>query len=462
MSDSPAVVRGPQGGLGARALLSPVGRLATGWWIDRPALAAMIRVYFPLSRMWAAAELAGRDVDRFVEESGVRVPGWLRGRVARALVRIADCREAARAATAARDAAFWDDAASPHQLLWRRERARQAACDRAMNSRLALWPLRAFARLRPVRIEVHGPEAVFAEVAAGLDDRARWFAPDPAAAIERSHELIGQGRRDYWLRLRSPAPHMGDLFTVHVREPLDVADPPTVIYGSGVGIEPDLGCDPMGDFSALVARGMRVIELQAPWHGARRPAGYWSGEPFFATAPLGPIRFFQAQARETAALIQWARQTSRGPVALAGISLGALAAQLVADVARDWPVEFRPDAMFLLTAADRMDLLTFDSALARGLGLDRALTRAGWTPELLERLRPLTDPMRPPVMGPDKVIMVLGTRDSVTPYALGAAMAKVWGLPPENLFVGRRGHFSTPINVLRDQRPFDRLAEVLG
>jgi hypothetical protein len=226
-------------------------------------------------------------------------------------------------------------------------------------------------------------------------------------------------------------------------------------------MEPDLRCDPMGDFAALVERGMRVIELQAPWHGARRPAGFWSGEPFFSTAPLGPIRFFQAQAKETAALIRWARRTSAGPVALAGVSLGALAAQLIADVARDWPPELRPDAMFQLTAADRLDLLTFDSALARGLGLDKALTRAGWTPALLARLRPLTDPIRPPVMGPEKVIMVLGTKDSVTPYALGAAMAQVWGLPPENLFVGRRGHFSTPISVQRDQRPFDRLAAVL-
>ena len=460
MTDTLAGVLGPQPGLGARAMLSPMGRLASGWWIDRPALSAMIRVYFPLSRMWAVADLAGGDVDRFIRESGVRVPGWLRGSTARALVRIDGCREAASAATAARDAAFWAAEAPSQQVLARLERQRLVAGESYMNSRLALWPLRAFSRLRPVRLDVHGPDEVFAEAAAGLDDRARWFAPESDTAIERSHALAGgPGRRDYWLRLRSPA--LGDIFTVHVREPLDVVDSPTVIYGSGIGMEPDLRCDPMGDFAALVERGMRVIELQAPWHGARRPAGYWSGEPFFATAPLGPIRFFQAQAKETAALIRWARQTSAGPVALAGVSLGALSAQLIADIARDWPAEFRPDAMFQLTAADRLDLLTFDSALARGLGLDKALTRARWTPALLARLRPLTDPIRPPVMGPDKVIMVLGTKDSVTPYALGAAMAQVWGLPPENLFVGRRGHFSTPISVQRDQRSFDRLAAVL-
>lgn len=462
MTETLAASDGPRPGPGARALQSPVGRLASSWWIDRPALAAMLRVYFPLSRLWAAADLVGPDLDAFGIASGVRIPGFLRGRTARALARVAETRARALAAIAARDSAFWAAEAQPQDRLRRLERERLAACDRWLTSRLAFWPLRPFVRLRPVRLDgVLGPDEVLSQVGLGLDDRAAWFAPPPVVEMERSQEIrIGSNRRDYWLRFRSPA--MGDVFAVHVREPVDVADPPTVIYGSGIGMEPDLWCDPLGDFAAFVERGVRIVELQAPWHGTRRPAGYWSGEPFFATAPLGVIRFFQAQALETAALIGWARRTSAGPVALAGVSLGALAAQLVADVARDWPAALQPDAMFLLTAADRLDLLTFDSALARGLGLDRALTRAGWTPELLAGLRPLTDPIRPPVMGPDKVVMVLGTKDSVTPYALGAAMAQLWGLPPENLFVGRRGHFSTPISVLRDQRPIDRLAEVLA
>lgn len=462
MTEPLAATAGPQPGLGVRALQSPIGRIASGWWIDGPALAAMLRVYFPLSRLWAASELSGTDVDAFAAAAGVRIPGFLRARTARALARVADARAAAEAAVGARDAAFWSPEPPLHDRLLHLERARLAACDRYLTSRLAFWPLRPFVRLRPARLDsVERPEAVLPQTEAGLADRSGWFAPPPETAIAQSHVIRRRpNRRDYWLRFRSPV--LGDTVTVHVREPVHVADPPTVIYGSGIGMEPDQWCDPMGDFAAFVERGARIIELQAPWHGARRPAGYWSGEPFFATAPMGPIRFFRAQAQEIAALVGWARQTSRGPVALAGVSLGALAAQLVADVARDWPPDLQPDAMFLLTAADRLDLLTFDSALARGVGLDRALTRAGWTPELLAGLRPLTDPIRPPVMGPERVVMVLGTRDSVTPYALGAAMARLWGLPPENLFVGRRGHFSTPISVLRDQRPIDRLAEVLA
>ena len=46
--------------------------------------------------------------------------------------------------------------------------------------------------------------------------------------------------------------------------------------------------------------------------------------------PLGFIALFQAWVAEVAALIAWARQTSDGPVAVGGVSLGALAAQMVA------------------------------------------------------------------------------------------------------------------------------------
>ena len=461
MSETTAAFSGPQPSLGLRTLQSPMGRVATGWWIDRPALAAVVGVYFPLSRLWAAANVADGDFEQFAALTGTRIPGWLRRRTGRALQRVAECQRAVEATTSARDAAFWGANGPAQNELARLEHERLQACDRHMNSRLAFWPLRATTRTPPIRLETTTPADVFAAAEAGLQDRVAWFAPSDDVAIEKSHVLNAvPGRRDYWLRLRSPA--LGDVFTVHVREPVDVVDPPTMIYGSGIGMETDQWSDPLGDFAAFVDRGMRVIELQAPWHGARRLPGYWSGEPFFATAPLGPVRFFQAQALETAALIRWVRQNSSGPVALAGVSLGALASQVVADVARDWPEALRPDAMMLLTAADRLDLLTFDSALARGLGMDRTVPRAGWSPELLASLRSLTDPIRPPVMGPENVIMVLGTKDSVTPYARGAAMAQVWGLPEANLFVGRRGHFSTPINVLRDQRPIDRLVEVLA
>ncbi|MEZ5669482.1 MAG: hypothetical protein R3F55_19005 [Alphaproteobacteria bacterium] len=445
---------------GMRGLQGSLGWLATGWWIDRPALAGVVRFLFPLSRVWAAADLADGDVARLAHAVPMPIPGWLRGRTEQALAKVREARAAAQAAIEARNALFWSCDAPAAERLQAEESRRIAATDRYMNSRVSFWHLRAFGKPPPLRLHVKTPDEVHGEIGDAARETAAWFAPPDGDAIEASHTIrVSATREDCWLRLRSPV--LGDSYTVRVRAPVGVTDPPTVIYGSGVGMETDLWCDPLDDFAAFLDRGMRVVELCSPWHGVRRLPGWWSGEPFFGTAPLGPITLFRAQALEIAALTAWARRTSAGPVALAGVSLGALAAQVAASASADWPKAQQADAMLLLTTAERLDRLTFDSALARGLGLDRALTAAGWTLPLLAPLRPLTDPVRTPPMGGGNIVMVLGTEDAVTPYASGAATAERWCVPEANMFVGKRGHFSTPINALRDQRPLDRLAALL-
>ena len=51
--------------------------------------------------------------------------------------------------------------------------------------------------------------------------------------------------------------------------------------------------------------------------------------------------------------------------------------------------------------------------------------------------------------------------NSTTPYAGGAAFAKRWAIPRENLFVSWQGHFSVALGLARDPRPVARLAELL-
>ena len=386
---------------GMRGLHSSLGWLATGWWIDRPALAGVLRILFPLSRIWAAADLAEGDVDRLADEIAMPIRGLLRARAQSALEVTDSRRTAAHLATAERDLAFWSIDAQDSEHLRVLEQTRMRACNRYMNARAAFWPLRTFGRPPPIRLQIATPDETYAVVGDATRDPISWFAPEESVEISRSHPLVAKPDRvEYWLRLRSLV--MDDVFTVRVREPVGISDPPTVIYGSGVGMETDQWSDPLDDYAAFLGRGMRVIELCAPWHGARRPPGWWSGEPFFGTAPLGPITLFRAQAIEIAALTGWARETSGGPVALAGVSLGALAAQAAASNSAAWPSKLRADVMVLLTTADRLDRLTFDSALARGLGMDKALVQAGWTPEMLLQLRPLTDPLVPPAMGGKK------------------------------------------------------------
>ena len=79
--------------------------------------------------------------------------------------------------------------------------------------------------------------------------------------------------------------------------------------------------------NALAASGVRVVRPEAPWHGLRRLAGSYSGEPVLAWGPLGLINLFAAWISEIGILIAWARRTSRGSIALGGVSLGALVAQ---------------------------------------------------------------------------------------------------------------------------------------
>ena len=69
------------------ALRSPLGALATSRVIDRPTLRAVTDVYMPLSRLWAAAEVADGEVDRFVAAVPIHEPlgPVLRRQVARAL-----------------------------------------------------------------------------------------------------------------------------------------------------------------------------------------------------------------------------------------------------------------------------------------------------------------------------------------------------------------------------------------
>ena len=64
-------------------------------------------------------------------------------------------------------------------------------------------------------------------------------------------------------------------------------------------------------------------------------------------------------------------------------------------------------------------------------------------------------------MDPENIVTVLGSRDTVTPFATGRALIDEWRVPPENRFIWRRGHFSVPLRMIRDRAPLRRLSERL-
>ncbi len=52
--------------------------------------------------------------------------------------------------------------------------------------------------------------------------------------------------------------------------------------------------------------------------------------------------------------------------------------------------------------------------------------------------------------------MLLGRRDVVAPFEGGRALAERGRIPPENLFLQRRGHFSVSVSLGVETAPVDR------
>ena len=60
-------------------------------------------------------------------------------------------------------------------------------------------------------------------------------------------------------------------------------------------------------------------------------------------------------------------------LAVGGTSLGALASQLVASHCGNWPAAYRPDAVFLGTTTEDVGGLSFDSSIAKLVGVPGVL-----------------------------------------------------------------------------------------
>ncbi len=446
-----------------RLMRSPVGAIVARPWFDPVALHVITRRYLPLSRAWAAALAAGGSVERFL--AAVPVAGasaGLRDRAAPALERIARLGEAA-----AHAAGRWEDAAfgagrCEGAALAGIERQRLAAAHALMAGRASFSFLSRRGSLPAVRFAVADAAEVEARYGDWLAAPERAYAaPSPLPEVDESGRFAGAGATGYWIRFASPSAAMADTVYARVSEPEGAADPPTLIFGHGLFVEAEHWRGMQSVTRMLCGAGVRVVEPESPWHGRRTPPGTYGGERFIATAPAGAFDLFAAQARETAVIIDWCRRSSRGPVAVGGLSLGALVAQLVGVHSRRWPAAMRPDALLLVTCCDRLDSVVLEGSLGRALGLPEALAARGWSAESLARWRPLTDPLGAPAVAPGDIVAVLGSRDDLTPFALGRALFERWGVPRENLFVRRQGHFSAALGLLHDVSHLRRLCAVL-
>jgi hypothetical protein len=435
-------------------------------WIDRAGLIGLGRWYFPLSRLWAAANVSGDDVLRFREEVG---GGWstaLPDRYLRSLLaRHTRLRQAAETARSIwEEALFCDLTATEHHRL---DQDRRRAATRHLGSRLSFYPLLFPRRPPPARWQIARPADVQGEFGQAVAKPDLLYGlPIDAGTISVSRPTTKYGMREYWLRAPTPWPRLGkrrgsEMLYARVVEPADGRPDATLVFGSGLCLELDLLAVERDPGARLAGSGWRVVEPISPYHGLRAMPGRYGGEPFFAAGPTSSIDLIVGQAVESALLIAWCRAQFGGKVALAGISMTSFVAQQVASHCKVWPAEAWPDAVMLISHSGRIGEVTLAGELALQLGLDRALAEVGWSAQSLADISRLIDPTDEPALQPWQIVSVLGEADRWLPYGDGLAVAHRWKLPEANIFSYPLGHLGMPFQLTRDPAPFQRLRQVL-
>ena len=366
---------------------SPLGALLAKPWVDQAGLFGLKRWYFPLSRLWAAANAAGDDTARFRDEIGAPVAAWPEPYLRSVLARNAGRKAAAEAARSAWETSLFGDAPDEDGLLL--DRRRRAAATRHLATRASFYPLLFPTRPPSARWEIDPPADVERDLGPAIArPDSLYDAAVDAGTVAVSRPVMRDGLREYWLRAPTPAPRLRQRPGSE-----DALCPRDRACRTGAVSDTDLRQRPLPGVRAAGGRarpgarladlGWRVVEPISPYHGLRAMPGRYGGEPFFAAGPTSSIDLIAGQAIESALLIAWCRQRFGGKVALAGISMTSFVAQQVASRCHLWPAEARPDAVMLISHSGRIEDVTFGGALAVTLGLDRALARAGWSREAL-------------------------------------------------------------------------------
>jgi pimeloyl-ACP methyl ester carboxylesterase len=441
--EMPGYLKGPWGDI----LLRP--------WFDRVGLRFVGNWFLSLSRAWAVAIWSRGDPERF---RSLLPDAEIPDAVLRRTLSYIEARRADYAQAFERwQAAFFAETAPTAADLVDAELARQRTHHALSVCRAAFLPWHLRQPIEGTRFRIPGPALVEHQQGQRLAHPEKAFETQPAT-VEVSHSVDGPYGRNYWLRFPSP---LGDTAWARVYEPERSETAPTLIMLHGISMELECWKEQPDTINALARQGIRVIRPEGPWHGRRRPDGQWGGEPVVARAPAGQIELMQHWSAEVATMAAWARGEGSARIAVGGISLGALTSQLCATAAHQWPSECRADALFLVATSGDMLATGLEGGLAKLLGLPRELQAAGWTHDSLARLRPLLEPGDDPVMPAEHIVMLLGTKDVVTPYAGGLELARRWGVPQSNIFRRNRGHFSVSLALAQDEPPLQRVVSLL-
>jgi pimeloyl-ACP methyl ester carboxylesterase len=446
--------------MGERIQRFVAGTILARPWFDHATLFGLKHMFFPGSRVWAAAAEAGDDYAAFCAAVPMPVRHEKREKITGSLIKLAEARATALAVEGAWEQAFFGPDTREVTELRAIESARLTARHVYNSTR---WGLRLQlpANLPRAKLAIETPvsvEAVHGGGIAAFD--ARSAPPAAMPTIETSRSISTPTGTEFWLRFKSPSKRLGDTAYARVHEPHDTDNAPTLIFGHGICVDFDHWKGLIDESQALAARGFRIIRPEAPWHGRRAPLGRFGGERSIGAFPMGMLDSFSGALQEWAVLSDWARKRSKGALVFGGSSLGAMTSQLAADRSHTWPAALRPDALFLVTHTGDMGAAVTDGALANLWASPDVVKSFGWTPELARRYLSLLNPVNTMPMPPENIVSILGRRDVILPFESGRQLVAHWGVPERSAFVWDRGHFSVPASLIRNTAPLDRLCQI--
>lgn len=445
-----------------RVLRSRAGSLIARPWLDRSVAYLLENWFFPLSRLWAAARAAAGDVDEFIRQVPLSEPSRSqRKRIARALDQFERCRLKAFSTEHLWHDYYFGEAQVEDIRLPIVEEMRLDFRTAYNMTRRAFRPLRKLV-LSSVRMTPPTPDEVVERFGENGEQFEALFAlPATLPDVEVSRPLPTATGVDRWIRFASPSRSLGDMAYARVHEPANVENPPTLIFGHGICVEFDHYHQLLDEVSELTRQGIRVIRPEAPWHGRRVLPGHYGGEQLLSGLPTSMFEFLAAQHQEWATIINWARETGDGPVAIGGSSLGAQSAKAIAVRACTWPERLRPDALLAITHSQHMYEAALHGSLSDIWNLGDSMRAQGWHRDTEQHWLGKLDPLGKPCMPGDRVVSVIGDRDTVTPTALVNSQLDLWDVPTENRFHFDRGHFTVPLGLIHDNTPLMTFVDIL-
>ncbi len=438
-----------------RIIESPIGRLFHSRLFERFKISSVDRE-FTVLRARAAADVAGTDVETFLDELGAPedVDRSIRSKIEDALVNHSEARAEYETATEAWDDAFWESTTDSVETRNALEERRREAGGNWVSPQRTFKFLSSVDWIDIVDFDVPNPADTVNEWSERKADSV-YGPPTAEPPIETSATMRGPGTREYLLRFDSPSQFVDDVAYARVYEPWDTdLETPlsTLVFGTGLA----MACDVMDYWTeeayvgrALATEGYRIVLPIPPWHGRREILGWYTGEPYLARMPVSAIELYEAQAKEIAVLNEWARSVGAPRVGVGGISMGGIVSMFIAGFSDEWPAAMRPDfAVPVAASADVAELL-FESSLTEILGVTGALEAAGWTPETMRRLDHLLTTPAHPGIDPAECYPVGGLVDDMTKYVTLQETLDGWGVPQDNRLEWECGHFGVTLRAMR-------------